>query len=903
MQSSASFWWRSESMFKIVGALGLALLLSSLCFVAIASAHTTASASSNLTLQVDTDFSVTRVGYWLPVHITAGNNGDTSFQGTIVVRTFSGSMRLSDPGIASDQRFEAPIRLSRHTQQQITISIPFDVSYFNPRGILAELVDTHGRILLTKTQPVYTLGPGDISIGILSDQFANFGALKSVALPNQAISVSTTPLDADTLPTNSTVLENFEVIILDDFSVNTLQPAQLAALQTWVNRGGALIEVGGPNWQQTLGTLPPALLPVTVTGIDEAPAGTPLLPTDSVPVQLANQGMAQQSEVLPESTMISVASPGSPGDTGPGSSISSQIVSSYGATPLIVQAHEGQGIICYLAFDPSLYPLSTWSGMSQLWQHLLLHTLGDQVLISALAPRYMSGPGALLTRGGILPILQPNIWIAAWFIVGLLAGYVVLLGPVRLLIIRRRRRPYWNWRFAISSILIFSLLAYGIAFYQKGRALTDNSISIVQINQSGSEAHITTYMGVFVPNQGNFSVQFPNSDLPQAVPTPLEPSGSLVTTGNASTPILYGLRQTSVNLLNSGQWTFHPLVAEQDRQLHGTVSTHLTLQGNRIVGIITNTLRTPLSDVYILIPHNFIAIGNIAAGASIQVNQPLQSSSAAPAGATLADQIAASKGLPAGYYPYDKGEQPRTEAERHIAMLSALNGAGFSFLPCSGSCITHAITNTSKQTITTLNPGAPSIPLSANVDPLLVSGAPATLIGWADQPLDAMNAITINGTTPHGFHENFIQMPLNINLSSPMNTPPDFITGQVINAQGISGGNVAMIQPGVYSMSTASISFEFDLPDILDASPTGLTITAPNAMNRTALPEGASYVQARLYNWQTANWDPFSLNYGVLTTRNTANYISSDGRVLLQLSNQNLQGQIFLSRPSLSLQG
>jgi hypothetical protein len=903
MQSNASFWRRPGIIVKILGGLGLALVLSSLCFVAIASAHTTAPASSDMTLQLNTNFETTRVGYWVPVHVTVGNNGNTSFQGTIVVRTFSGSFRLTDPGMASDQRFEAPVTLAGQTERQITFSIPFDVSFFIPRGIVAELLDSHGKTILTQTQPIYARGAGDVSVGILSDQYASLGALKSVSLPDQASSVLTTQFDADTLPTNSTVLENFDVIILDDFSTSTLQPAQLAALQTWVNRGGVLIEVGGPNWQQTLGTLPPALLPVTVTDIDVAPAGTPLFSTDTMPAQLTNQRTAQQTDILPEETMISVASAGSSGDTGPGSSISSQVVSAYGTTPLIVQAHEGQGIVCYLAFDPALYPLSTWPGTSQMWQHLLLHTLGDQLLIPPVATRSSSGPGALLTRGGILAILQPNIWTATWFIVGLLISYVVLLGPVRFLIIKRRRRPFWNWRVAISSILIFSLLAYGIAFYQKGRALTDNSISIVQINQSGTEAHITTYMGVFVPNQGNFQVQFPNSDLPQAVQTPLEDTASLLTTGSASTPIFYGLRQTSVDLLNSGQWTFHPLVAEQDHQLHGTISTRLTLQGNRIVGVITNTLHTSLSDVYILIPHYFVAIGSIAAGATLQISQALQNSATDP-GTSLADQIATSKGLPADYYPYSKGAQPQTEKGRHIALLSALNGAGFSFTPCNGSCTTHAITNASKQTIITPNSGMAAVPLSSDADPLLVSGAPATLIGWADQPLDGMNTVTINGVTPHGFHENFIQMPLNIDLSSPMNTPPDFITGQMVGAQSIGDGGVSTILPGVYSMSTASISFEFDLPDMLNAAASGLTITVPNTLNTTASPPGVSYVQAFLYNWQTTNWDPFSLDYGVLITRNTGAYISPDGRVLLQLSNQNaLQGQIFLGRPSLSLQG
>src|SRR5260370_2369336 len=77
----------------------------------------------------------------------------------------------------------------------------------------------------------------------------------------------------------SEVLGNFDVIVLDNFNTNKLSIAQLTALQTWVNQGGALIEIGGPQWQRTLAPLPPQLMPVIMHGTAAPPAGTQLLPT------------------------------------------------------------------------------------------------------------------------------------------------------------------------------------------------------------------------------------------------------------------------------------------------------------------------------------------------------------------------------------------------------------------------------------------------------------------------------------------------------------------------------------------------------------------------------------------------------------------------------------------------
>ena len=63
------------------------------------------------------------------------------------------------------------------------------------------------------------------------------------------------------------------------------------------------------------------------------------------------------------------------------------------SNPLIVQAHQGQGIICYLAFDPAVAPLMNWIGTIALWKGLLLRTLGDQSLLPATLPHILMDPG------------------------------------------------------------------------------------------------------------------------------------------------------------------------------------------------------------------------------------------------------------------------------------------------------------------------------------------------------------------------------------------------------------------------------------------------------------------------------------------------------------------------------
>lgn len=891
---------RGTTRLATMPALCLALILLAFLLPTQASARARTGSSGGPTLQINVGFEDdSRVGYWTPVHITLSNNG-ADFSGTLSATTYTSPL-LSGAivGAISPWSYQQPVTLPRGTQKQITLYVPFYESPTVPRAIIATLRDSHGKVILTQTQTPYSLRKGALLIGILSDQASGFNAPSAITLPSPSRSIETAALDASTLPDMAEMLSNFDVIILDDFTTSTLTSAQLTALQTWVNQGGALLEVGGPQWQRTLSPLPPQLLPVTLYGTNTLPAGTPLLPIGSPTI--ADTGLPPGPDTLNQPITVSTgvinhAPTQSAGKQAPFSQL--ETILSSGATPLLVQAHQGQGTICYLAFDPATAPIANWTGAIALWKGLLYRALGDQFLVPDIAPTYSNGPGQFTARNGLFQILQPQTLLPIWGLVFLLLGYIILIGPVRLLLVKRLKRPSWSWRIILASAAVFTLLTYTLAFSE--RAASINSISIVQLNQGTSWAHTTTYFSVFIPGQGNFHVRIPGRSLAQTIPDTYFPNGVEGLTGDEQATVTVGKDATDVNLLNIGSWTLHPIVSEQDQHLPGAILAQLTLQHNRLVGSITNTLDSSLSDIYILLPHSFASIGHLAAGATQHIDIPLHTS-ASDNSATLADQIASSNHLPVPYFPYASGVQPQTSFQRHLAILSAISGEGLSFSPCSGPCSTHAIVT--KHTIVTPLIGGPTAnPLDGN-DPLLVAGAPATFIAWADQSLDATNAVTVNGFTPTGANENLLQMPININFPAQANLPPDLIPAQVINTQGT---DVQTTAPDIYSLSTGSITFEFLLPStgVMNHAPTSapgstMTISEPFISNSTA--------QFRLYNWHTNTWDTIVLNHNTFTTGDLKAYTSADGRVLLRVGiwsgapKIRASATLILSKPTLSV--
>ncbi len=835
-----------------------------------------------------------RDNYWATIQVTI-SHVSTPLSGFLRAQmcVFSGR-GTTQPGVISPWNYQVAVQLRKGEQKQFSLALPHSMGNFDAQGVLVTLLDTQGKeITHTLIGQSYEVLPPDILIGALSDQADTLNMnLIRVALPNQKDSLTTVPLDATTFPTQSTLLSIYTIMILDDFSSNTLSHEQLAALRTWVNQGGILIEIGGTQWQRTLASLPADLLPISLSGTKSLSAGIALY-TDNSP---SSDLYFAQSAQAPDTVTISTG-------TRSNTFSNNEVLASASSIPLILKARFGQGMLCYLAYDPMQAPLLTWAGQPDLWQMLLFATLGSYFLIPDTAATHTTGPGDFLTHTGILRLLSPEALFGPWVLLLLLIVYVTVMGMGFLFAMRRLpQMAFWHWRLLLVSILLFSLVSYSFAFYQKDREVSDNTVSLLRLNQEGSFAHITTYHGLFTPSHTSFTLHLPVGNLAQPL------SNNLLTythlshaSGEAPFSLTYTTSGTSVQVHNTASWLLHPLVTESDTAFQGRIAADLSLAHGHLVGIVTNTLATPLTDLYVLFSHGFARIGSLLAGESRTVDLPLSLTSAGfqP---LFADQIAQQGGLSTPYFPYTKSQAPQSDFERHMALLSALSGVGTASGQCAGSCNKHAIVASGTAYFSDVhlpNPGQVDVP-----DPLLLSGTSATLIGWMGQNALPGNEVTINANGHlQGHHENFLQMPLSLSISSLDQIPANFIQGQVVDVEGF---DAQVVLPGVYTFSDGGLTFELPVPPILHQQPGGLTIAIPNLL---ASPRGldrfstVANLQVLIYNWQMNRWDSIHLQQNSFSSRNIAAYLGQNQRVLVFISNDvNNLGRLIFGSPSLSLQ-
>lgn len=561
--------------------------------------------------KIDAGFGGTyRDGNWVPLQISLENNGP-EFNGKIAVNIPSS---FNNPGamVSSTTTYEQVISLPSLSDKQVTMYIPVTSGLQGYRQPFAvNLIDNNGNKINSQSTTLQNISSSTLFIGLVTANASPDPTFLITSLSNLHVSIQLQIFKPDHFPGNVAVLNNFDMIVLDNLTGSSFTHDQVVSLQGWVQQGGTLVTVGGPEWQSTLGQLPSNLLPVTITGDDNLPAGTHLLS-----VSTENSG-GDQKDTVASPVSVSVATPHP----------ATKILFSSGATPLVVQANEGQGLVYYLAYDPFLSPLVNWVGTGHLWSELIFRSLGNRLLsISSGSSSPMLPWKATLygNMNSFLYMLVPNLLPPMWLILGLLLGYVLILGPIRLLVVRWTKKRDWTPRIVLRTILIFSLLSYGLAVEEKGTSIVSSRISVIQLNRSDSTSSaelITDYMGIFVPSQGDFQVRIPASNLIQPI-DPIENYYFVSNVGKSpsekrKTAITSYSNETDVNLQGVSVWTLHTLVSQYNAHTRGGLASHLTLASqpkNKVTGTVTNTLPYALNDAYLLIGGNFAPLGTLAPG-------------------------------------------------------------------------------------------------------------------------------------------------------------------------------------------------------------------------------------------------------------------------------------------------
>lgn len=398
---------------------------------------------------------------WIPVRVLVENTG-ADVNGRVQI-----SYRNSEGGTSI---YGQDVSLPTTSRKEFFL-------YFHPHGFVRSLTVSlvaDGKKLAGNDLNLSCLDRDSRLFGVLADDPSTYDGLANIQPLDGFVRVA--PLQLADLPDRVQGWGALDALIVSGVDTGPLSEDQRTALKMWIANGGRLMVVGGPDWEAASAGLKD-LLPLklnsvrTVENLSALPAyfkdDSPL----EEPVILAVGRVDKDARVLIEQDGI----------------------------PLIVEKGIGFGGVVFLSADPSLKPLSGWDAMTDVYTSLLGVRPARLDWVDGSWDSYNANTAVSSVGNSGVP---SSLYVCGWLIL-----YVLAVGPVNFLLIRRTKRRELAWITIPAVVIVFSAVAYFYGFLYRGQKPILNSIAVVQAWDDSETAEVRALVGVYSPNRARYSLE------------------------------------------------------------------------------------------------------------------------------------------------------------------------------------------------------------------------------------------------------------------------------------------------------------------------------------------------------------------------------------------------------------
>jgi hypothetical protein len=506
-----------------------------------------------------------RQGNWFAVAVDVENAGPT----------VNGEVRITG-GVDSRTRFGVPVELATGSRKQLLL-------YAQPPTfggtMKVQLVD--GDTVLAESKVAIALhDAGQLVVGVVAENPAKVvGEIK--LLPSAAgmpsVVVPLTPAD---LPERVQAWSGIDRLVWQDTDAASLTPGQLAALKGWVAAGGRLVILGGTAGADSLNAFPDELLPYrpsTTLDIDPSAIAPVLGGTPAGAAGLtALAGAAGAGRPLAQS----------------------------GERVIAADRPVGNGAVTLLGFDPT----TSWIAGGEEW---------DTPLWRRLLPARVAGAITLSDDSQIVSAVNNLPSLALPPVGGLLVllfGYIVLVGPVNYLVLKRLDRREWAWITVPALIVVFTVGSFGIGSLMRGNEIIVHEVAIVRGAPGTATAAAQSYLGVFSPTRSTYQLRVPGDALLAA---PI--NGDIFGSGQVNTLDILQGDPSRIRDLAVGVGSLR--IVRADASGTGpTVSADLYIEDGRLKGTLTNESPQPLREAAIVVGAAAMKLGDIDPGEKVDIS-------------------------------------------------------------------------------------------------------------------------------------------------------------------------------------------------------------------------------------------------------------------------------------------
>ena len=755
-----------------------------------------AQTDTGLTMNVRAGFDgLYKPGSWVPVQVTVANSGP-AVEGEL--RITLGSAFSGDEVV-----YNAPISLPTQSNKQVTLYVY--LPQFTSELAVELLADNGSSLLTVPSNKLTQLGTNGILYGVVTSTPGDLDFLQDVT--GSRLEAAVAYLTLNDLPELPPAWNGLDVVIFHDVDTAQLSPAQLAALSAWVETGGQVVVAGGPGWQKTAVSFADTL-PVTISG-SESQADLPAL-SDFAGMPFRDPG--------PYLVITSSLRNG-------------ELLIHQAGLPLLARQAQGQGAVYFLALDPSLAPLVDWDGGPALWQEVAARVALPSPWAAGVRNAYAANTAVSSLPALALPsVLQLILYLLI---------YVVVIGPVNYIVLKRRNRRELAWITIPVTVLIFSAIAYLTGFQLKGNDTIINEMSVAVGALDSGQMRVQSLLGLYSPRRQTYNVRLPT----EAAARPL-------LNGYGDSPDLYAITRsgdltlTDVRVDVSGVAAFLADTVQPALPLDGEAA--LRTQDGRVelAATIRNESDLTLENATLLVGSTAVALGNIAPGAEVS-----QTALVSPAAASSVT------GLPAFSYGPGGGSPLLMNAETILGTSDYYNDRiAFPRWQLLQALEEEFATGT----------GAP---------------VPAvTLAAWSTEP--QIEAALVNGENGRAATTLYlIDVPLDRQLSAGQITvPASLLHWEILADNGLYSPAIQnfYLPPAVW-MEVAYRPW----PELA-----GLAVTGLSVQLEESYASGSPAPAVAAWDWQAESWVVLSdVNWGITAVSAPQRFIGENNSVRLRLEN------------------
>ncbi len=522
------------------------------------------------------------VGKATPLKGVITNNG-APFRGELQAKayTYEESNRYGTGAAAAEYAvYYQELELLQGASQKIDMELNMGTIQ---RFLQITLVDESGRTVFLKNVDIKPREPEMLAVGVLSERPQDMQILAGMMPPNTneadaKFYYGTYFFDGESFPSTEALMENFRIIVADGIDFAALTQAQRDALNGWVAGGGMLVIGTGEAGARTLGGLE-LTKDVRITG-------TAVGSLQGAPVTLA---VLEGDGVEP--------------------------LWREGGTVLAYQKKEGAGRMILPAFSIATTPVAAMAETpAVLWEICRMANDSYLELGSNEYDRYYH----YSSMSNFPPMGMSTVKL----LLGLLAVYIVIVGPVLYLVLKKLDKREKGWIVIPALAVVFVAVIFVVSRtspYGKGMM---RMVSFAELSEGADTAAVET--DIYLKSSDAGSMTYRNEDKLDVFPQKEDYYYYNLAAGdvNCGYKMLSGDR-TEITFYGNQSWQTNHLSAKSTVHTGGALESTLWVENGRLKGSITNGTNIGFVDTILNANGTWLRIGQMQAGETLEIDQPV----------------------------------------------------------------------------------------------------------------------------------------------------------------------------------------------------------------------------------------------------------------------------------------